>query len=230
MSARAVTKDQERDIARQYGEGSSLSSLASAYGCSTKAIGAALDRQKVKRKERVALDFIEPCFSSEYISDLVARWEAGETPREIATSLRISRAAMLRILRDAVYQKHAGATTEKRSRRQSLKGSDVPFPKRTWNHWGETTDGSGYVRVTIAPDDPCFPMSYGGRIPLHRLVMSRAKRRLLRSDESVHHIDGNPSNNDISNLQLRSTPQHGKGSVWMCGDCGSLDMGYRGLG
>ena len=36
--------------------------------------------------------------------------------------------------------------------------------------------------------------------------------RRLRDDETVHHRDGNPFNNDIANLELRSG-QHGCGAT-----------------
>lgn len=40
------------------------------------------------------------------------------------------------------------------------------------------------------------------RIAEHRLVMSNALGRPLRKGEVVHHIDGDPQNNVLSNLQL----------------------------
>lgn len=47
-----------------------------------------------------------------------------------------------------------------------------------------------------------------GIILEHRLVMSNALSRPLKSDECVHHIDGNPRNNDLSNLELTTNSQH----------------------
>jgi hypothetical protein len=57
----------------------------------------------------------------------------------------------------------------------------------------------------------------------HRLIVAQHLGRPLRSDESVHHIDGNRQNNDINNLQLRSS-YHGAGQAWICGACGSTDV------
>lgn len=58
----------------------------------------------------------------------------------------------------------------------------------------------GYVRVRL----------FDGRILLeHRYVMEKALGRPLKSDEYVHHRDGNKHNNDPSNLALTTRRAHG---------------------
>lgn len=42
----------------------------------------------------------------------------------------------------------------------------------------------------------------------HRLVMEQCLGRPLRSDEIVHHKDGNKQNNDISNLEIVTRAEH----------------------
>jgi hypothetical protein len=42
----------------------------------------------------------------------------------------------------------------------------------------------------------------------HRVVMERILGRPLRSDEVVHHVDGNKRNNDPSNLRLMTQSEH----------------------
>lgn len=49
-----------------------------------------------------------------------------------------------------------------------------------------------------------------GYAPLHRVNASKKLGRPLRSDEVVHHIDGNKKNNRKSNLQVMSKSQHYK--------------------
>lgn len=64
----------------------------------------------------------------------------------------------------------------------------------------------GYI-LAVAPDDHPYPAdSHKGSglkyVLQHRLVMEQHLGRYLEPGEVVHHIDENPSNNDISNLRL----------------------------
>ena len=45
---------------------------------------------------------------------------------------------------------------------------------------------------------------------VHRLVMERHLGRLLNKNEIVHHIDGNKTNNNISNLELMTNADHSR--------------------
>ena len=66
----------------------------------------------------------------------------------------------------------------------------------------------GYI-LALVPDDHPYPSLVrrsGSKYVLeHRLVMERHLGRYLTPDEVVHHKDGNPSNNDIDNLELFSS-------------------------
>lgn len=94
-------------------------------------------------------------------------------------------------------------------------------------HWkGGRNSSHGYLYVWVAPDDPLFGMAHkSGYAPEHRIVMARRLGRPLLPTETVHHIDGDMTNNSPSNLQLRQG-RHGKHVVMCCLSCGSFNIGH----
>lgn len=84
---------------------------------------------------------------------------------------------------------------------------------------------NGYVQVRASSDDPlAWQMRRAdGYVTLHRLVMARKLGRPITAAETVHHIDGDKTNNSEDNLQLR-TGNHGKGVRYVCRTCGSHDI------
>lgn len=70
------------------------------------------------------------------------------------------------------------------------------------NHYAYSESGSsredGYVRVS----------RNGKRVYLHRWTMEQHLGRPLRTDEHVHHRDGDPENNALINLQLTTNREH----------------------
>lgn len=57
-----------------------------------------------------------------------------------------------------------------------------------------------------APDHP--NANKNGYVLEHRLVWEQHHGQTLNRDQHVHHIDGDPSNNDIANLQMLPGRQH----------------------
>lgn len=110
---------------------------------------------------------------------------------------------------DGLSLKEIGAalgTSESRTSRE-LKRAGV-FKRYRGRHLTQ----DGYVRV---PD----PTGRRKGVLEHRLVMSQSIGRELLPHETVHHIDGNRSNNDIANLELW-VGRHGKGaSAPHCASC-----------
>ena len=80
-------------------------------------------------------------------------------------------------------------------------------------HWkgGRRNRPDGYVRVVVPTSHP-NPSEFHRGVPYmleHRLVMEGAMGRYLGRSEVVHHINGNPADNRIENLELyASQSQH----------------------
>ena len=84
-------------------------------------------------------------------------------------------------------------TKEKISK--TLKGRK--YGRRKSKGWCK--DVRGRIRIWVSSHPFCNSQGY---VFEHRLVMEKKIRRYLKSQEVVHHIDKNPSNNHPSNLQL----------------------------
>jgi len=69
---------------------------------------------------------------------------------------------------------------------------------------GYSQDQAGYITLHL-PNHPLANSS--GAVYEHRLVMSEHIGRYLASHESVHHKNGNRSDNRIENLELWSKAQ-----------------------
>jgi hypothetical protein len=82
--------------------------------------------------------------------------------------------------------------------RNLLENRKIPKGKESGNFKHGLTK-NGYRRMTL--DD-------GTRELEHRYVVSQSLGRKLKKEESVHHIDGDKLNNDISNLILCSKSEH----------------------
>lgn len=69
---------------------------------------------------------------------------------------------------------------------------------------GRRKETGGYIEVYL----PTHPKArQNGYIKEHRLVMEKHLGRLLLDCENVHHINGDKSNNNISNLELWNVSQ-----------------------
>ena len=145
---------------------------------------------------------------------MVIMYGAGDSCETIAQAFNIPWSAVNKRLADLGVQLRPGGF-RKGSEHHGWKGGRL-----------ERTDG--YIVVLVSEDDPLYCMAQvktnTARYALeHRLVMARHLGRPLESNETVHHIDGDKSNNSIENLQLRQG-KHGKGSLFRCLDCGSYNV------
>jgi len=115
-----------------------------------------------------------------------------------------------------------------RSRTYVEKGGKL-FKSRVLN-------GDGYWLIP-APED------YGGKTYIrglyvyeHRFVLEKMLGRFLVSNEVAHHVDGNPLNNDPSNIELRTRSSHDSEHavkpcmmVLRCAYCGKTFQKYAWL-
>lgn len=88
------------------------------------------------------------------------------------------------------------------------------------NFWGENNPAwrggrilrkDGYVEI-LRHDHPC--RSFNGYVAEHRLVMESFLGRYLDSNELVHHLNGDKTDNRIENLKVVSPSQHARIHDW----------------
>lgn len=202
---RLFTDSVEQEIAAAYNSGQTMQALSALYNASRGAIRHVLQRQKVVFKDRGGRKKIYP---EEFVQQLVADWHAGMSQKAIGQKHGLSEAQVYKILKP-----FPAGTREKIARRR-------------WHpNWkGGRRQHLGYMMVLLEGDHRFYSMTtQGGYVGEHRLVMAESLGRPLTSRETVHHKDGDRSNNTIDNLQLRQG-KHGAGVVYRCADCGSCNV------
>jgi endogenous inhibitor of DNA gyrase (YacG/DUF329 family) len=83
----------------------------------------------------------------------------------------------------------------------------------------------GYLMVYVPPGERPEGQEKRARHPEHRVVMAKMLGRWPTASESVHHINGDRTDNRPENLQLRSG-SHSRGHALRCRCCGSSDIEY----
>jgi len=200
--SRKFDKEQEQSIINDYSTGMSLSQVAKKHNSKHETIWHLLKRNGVELRPR-GNEFRVP--TTEQIEELIRKWEAQEPKRKIAKDLGISTKVLDRWIH------YIGKT-----------------PRGTWNQgenhhrWkgGRIIDHSGYIRICLDQNDQYYSMTASGYVPEHRYNMAQHLGRPLLKTESVHHINGDKTDNRIENLQLR-IGQHGNAQAYCCAECGS---------
>lgn len=137
---------------------------------------------------------------TEHLPELLERYEAGESCTKLA--------------------KEFGASPTTLAKYLSGEGADIRSPGRETSR----INGAGYTIVRHPTSTLGQQMvNAAGETPEHRIVMAEHLGRPLTPKETVHHKDGNKTNNTIQNLQLHQG-LHGSGIHLVCGDCGSENV------
>lgn len=190
-------------IREKYESGKFASEIAKEYGVCTATVLEALGKAGVKRRRRGNTRKEVTEADRQRIFDLYA--ELGSATA-VASMLGRHQVVVSRVLKKA-----------------GLGGKGRMETHRSWKG-GKVKTSGGYIGIMVPRDDQFACMSDSvGYVLEHRLVMARSLGRPLTKEETVHHIDGNKGNNELSNLQLRSG-RHGKGVVFKCRSCGSHDI------
>lgn len=202
---RAFTDEQAAAIALEYQAGVTANALAAKYGVTNVTINNYLEAQGVQRRPAGVSVF----WTDARKVEVAQRYAAGESQQQIADSLGCQQTGVSNALRSL------GIST-----RQPQWAEGNP----QWKG-GRVVDGQGYIRVKVPAEDAhLIKAHHNGYVMEHRLVMARKLGRKLKRSETVHHIDGDKTNNSPENLQVRQG-NHGNGIRVACLDCGSDNIG-----
>jgi transposase-like protein len=186
-------------VGAEYESGMSMNQLARKYGACLATVAEALRLAGVDSRQRGAMREV---MSLHLRDQIVAEYERSGSQSKVSRALGITQS------RVSLYLRWAG-----------VRG------KRNKRFVGRIKHAAGYVLVFVAEDDPLRVMAQrgSGYVMEHRLVIARLLGRPLKRHETIHHINGDRSDNRIENLQLRQG-QHGAGVVHRCRDCGSINV------
>ncbi len=187
--------------------------IAHELGCSTSAVVHALEKLGIARRGRFAggwkPQWCERC-GKEYMP-------AGGGQRFCSAACRAGTGAC----------KNCGGTFVQPVGRHRDVGRKIFCTERCWREWQRanrlyrTTNQGDYIRVLVPRGTPSADRT--GRMLEHRWIMQEHLGRPLLPSETVHHRNGDKTDNRLENLQLRSGP-HGNGQAWCCADCGSTRL------
>jgi hypothetical protein len=203
---RALTDDQESEIARRHAVGEKAERLAKEFGCSHWLVKKVVKRSGGEfhpRGNSIRRLSTQECDSA------IALYRSGHTQEGVAAIIGCSQIVVSRAMRARGVRVRKSAATG--PDHGSWKGG---VAKANGYLVEVLSEGDAHLRSMARPD---------GYALQHRLVMARSLGRPLGPSETVHHINGIKTDNRIENLQLRQG-KHGNGVRHACADCGSHNV------
>ena len=210
---RKYDDETERVIVARYVNGERAGELAKEYGCERSVISKMAKRHGYTEYASKVKGGVRG-INTEHLNPEIVRLHAeGLSQSRIGEAVGVSQNVVSRVLRQKGLRPNNPSNVKSGAESNFWKG-------------GRTITGEGYV--SVRSDDYPTMRNKQGYIPEHRLVMAQYLERPLYRWETVHHIDGDRTNNSIENLQLR-VGQHGNGRAYECADCGSTRINPRKL-
>jgi len=112
-----------------------------------------------------------------------------------------------------VYKEHFRQTSKGHNKNKSHYGEKNPAWKGGVTQFKKKGNYKGII-YKRAPEELKEMARKDGYMMEHRIIMAKMAGRLLTRTEVVHHIDHNPTNNSIENLELWPTnADHKRGEV-----------------
>jgi len=196
-------EEDELRVVEKYESGLSLSQIARDYDCHFATIRYALIKHGIQPRRRGATS--RP-FSKDERREIVEAYKGGQSQNTIGKRMGCSQGLISRVLLQEGISKR-----RRWARSTQWKG-------------GVSHNADGRVFINIPDDSPYASMrSQTGYVAEHRLILAQSLGRPLSPTETVHHINGDVSDNRIGNLELRQG-RHGRGIVLECADCGSRNI------
>ena len=217
------TKEKLEEL--HYNQNLTTVEIAKLYGCHRDTVTLALKRFNLKPRGHIYASE-----KPEVVVRLIELYDKSHSLRIVEKETGMHRNTISKILKDngvRVYAKGENAKhTWKNHKHPYLgkKGELCPTygrkmtpetrekMKPIWEEFGnkrrkgrKKTSG-GYIEVY----SPNHPNAYQGYMLEHRLIMEQSIGRMLSTDEYVHHINGDKTDNRIENLQLTNRSEHAK--------------------